>query len=240
MKKVFLFLIICLLYTKVYSIPNDWEKRIVFKENGFTYAVGISDWRETTRRSIYDAYLNAMKNYNIFHNTTIDTEYAELFENGKFKKSDETLRQKSKNEIKKAKIVQQKIEREPISSLVRVKLLIQFVDEETFKKYFQPISLYVPLPYTLDRCLYADQKINTQFGILSQGTHLFRMKNIIDTEGEYIHSIPFDTFLSNCQYKILMIDGEHYGPYVYDEFHTPDGLHDDELVLSKGIPREKY
>ena len=81
MKRIFLFLIICLCYTKVYSIPKNWENKIVFEENGVTYAVGVSRWTEVTRRSVYDAYLDAMKNYNIFHNTTMNTEYSESFEN---------------------------------------------------------------------------------------------------------------------------------------------------------------
>ena len=66
------------------------------------------------------------------------------------------------------------------------------------------------------------------------------MKNIIDTDGEYVEQIPFNTFLEDCRYKILMVNNEYYGPYAYDEFHVTDGLHDDELVLSKGTPREKY
>lgn len=240
MKKFLLVLIFCLAYTTAYSIPENWENEIVFQKDGITYTVGISDWRENTQRSIYDAYLNAMQNYNIFHNTTIDTEYFESLTNGKLTERNETLRKTSNNTVKRAKIIKRKIEREPVSSLVRVKLLIQFTKENNQKEVLTPISLYVPLPYSLDRCLYTDKEIKTQFGVLSQGTHLFRMKNVVDTEGEYIEQIPFNTFLKDCRYKILMVENEHFGPYAYDEFHTPDGLHDDELVLSKGIPREKY
>ena len=240
MKKLFLFLIICLLYTNVYSIPKDWENEIVFQENGITYAVGVSRWTEVTRRSVYDAYLDAMKNYNIFHNTTIDTEYSESLTNGKLNKRSEKLNKSSNNILRSAKIVRRKVEREPVSSLVRTKLLIQFSNERIKKETFQPISLYVPLPYSLDRCLYTEKEIDTQFGALSQGTHLFRMKNIVDTDGEYVRKISFSTFLEECRYKILMVNDEHFGPHVYDEFHSPDGLHNDELVSIKGTPREKY
>ena len=240
MKKFLLFLILYFAYTTAYSIPKNWENEIAFQKNGITYTVGISDWRENTQRSIYDAYLNAMQNYNIFHNTTIDTEYSESFTNGKLNERNETLRKTSNNIIKRAKIIKRKFEREPVSSLVRVKLLIQFTKEHDKEEIFTPISLYVPLPYSLDRCLYTDKEIQTQFGTLTQGTHLFRMKNIVDTDGEYIEQISFNTFLEECRYKILMVNNEYYGPFAYDEFHTTDGLHNDELVFSKGIPREKY
>ena len=240
MKRIFLFLIICLCYTKVYSIPENWENKIVFEEKGITYAVGVSRWTEVTRRSVYDAYLDAMKNYNIFHNTTMNTEYSESFENGQLNERNEKLHKTSNNTIRRAIIVRKKIEREPVSSLVRVKILIQFTNRNERQEVFQPISLYVPLPYTLDRCLYTEKEIDTQFGTLNIGTHLFRMKNIVDTEGEYKGEISFNRFLKECQYKILLVDSEHYGPYAYDEFHTPDGLHGDELVLSEGVPQEKY
>lgn len=240
MKKFLLFSILCFVYTTAYSIPKNWENEIAFQENGITYTVGISDWRENTQRSIYDAYLNAMQNYNIFHNTTIDTEYSESFTNGKLNEQNETLRKTSNNTIKRAKIIKRKFEREPASLLVRVKLLIQFTKEHNEQKNFQQINLHVPLPYSLDRCLYTDKEIKTQFGNLSQGTHLLRLKNIVDKKGEYVHQIPFNTFLEECRYKILVVNNEHYGPYYYDEFHTPDGLHDDELVFSQGSPREKF
>ena len=240
MKKVFLFLIICLSYTKVYSIPEDWENKIVFEENDITYSVGVSRWTEVTRRSVYDAYLNAMQNYNIFHNTTMNTEYSETLSNGQLNERNEKLHKTSNNTIRRAKIVRKKIEKEPVSSLVRVKLLIQFTKEHNEPKNFQQINLHVPLPYSLDRCLYTDKEIKTQFGNLSQGTHLLRLKNIVDKKGEYVHQIPFNIFLEECRYKILVVNNEHYGPYYYDEFHTPDGLHDDELVFSQGSPREKF
>ena len=240
MKKVFLFLIICLSYTKVYSIPEDWENKIVFEENDITYSVGVSRWTEVTRRSVYDAYLNAMQNYNIFHNTTMNTEYSETLSNGQLNERNEKLHKTSNNTIRRAKIVRKKIEKEPVSSLVRVKLLIQFTKEHNEQKNFQQINLHVPLPYSLDRCLYTDKEIKTQFGNLSQGTHLLRLKNIVDKKGEYVHQIPFNIFLEECRYKILVVNNEHYGPYYYDEFHTPDGLHDDELVFSQGSPREKF
>jgi len=235
MKKIF---ILCL-YLFVSFTIYAWEDEIVFEKNGNVYAVGISRWFERLDRSVYDAYLMALKNYNMFHNIDVSTEYLEELQNGKHLSSTEKLSASSRNQLNTAKIVRRKTKKDIASGMFQTRILLQLKGPEE-KSGYQPLSLYIHLHYSLDRCLFTENTIETDYGDLNSGSHLLRMKgHEVNSGAEYIGEIPFNLFLEECEYKILIADNQQYGPYQTDRFR-PDGLHGDQLPSGLGRPREIF
>lgn len=234
MKKIF---ILCL-YLFVSFTIYAWEDEIVFEKNGNVYAVGISRWFERLDRSVYDAYLMALKNYNMFHNIDVSTEYLEESQNKEFSSS-EKLSASSRNHLNTAKIVQRKTKKDITSGMFQTRILLQ-LKGPIRKSTYQPLSLYIHLHYSLDRCLFTENIIETDYGNLNPGSHLLRMKgHQKNSKAEYVGEIPFNSFLEECEYKILIANNQQYGPYQIDRFR-PDGLHGDQLPNNLGRPREIF
>ncbi len=234
MKKIF---ILCL-YLFVSFTIYAWEDKIVFEKNGNVYAVGISRWFERVDRSVYDAYLMALKNYNMFHNIDVSTEYLEENQNGEFS-STEKLSASSRNSLNTAKIIQRKTKQDITSGMFQTRILLQ-LKGPIRKSNYQPLSLYIHLHYSLDRCLFTENMIETDYGDLNPGSHLLRMKgHQKNSKAEYVGKIPFNSFLEECEYKILIADNQQYGPYQTDRFR-PDGLHGDQLPSGLGHPKEIF
>ena len=130
-----------LLTTSVYANPS-WIERLVYTTDNITYVVGESQWSETKYDAFQSAFLDGLNKINVMRNTDIETTYIEKVYNGKITAEEFSTIQAS-NSFGEIVVKDSFAEREHVSDLNRVFVLLQVLPQEDFfdmSKWFDYIK----------------------------------------------------------------------------------------------------
>ena len=119
-----------LLATTVYANPS-WTERLVYTTDNITYVVGESEWSETKYEAFQSAFLDGLNKINVLRNTEIETTYIEKVYDGKIT-AQEFSKIQSSNDFGEIVVKDSAAEREHVSDLHRVFVLLQVLPQEDF------------------------------------------------------------------------------------------------------------
>ena len=119
-----------LLATAVYANPS-WTERLVYTTDNITYVVGESEWSETKYEAFQSAFLDGLNKINVMQNTEIETTYIEKVYDGKITAEEFSTIQAS-NSFGEIVVKDSTAEREHVSDLHRVFVLLQVLPQEDF------------------------------------------------------------------------------------------------------------
>ena len=119
-----------LLATTVYANPS-WTERLVYTTDNITYVVGESEWSETKYEAFQSAFLDGLNKINVLRNTEIETTYIEKVYDGKIT-AQEFSKIQASNDFGEIVVKDSAAEREHVSDLHRVFVLLQVLPQEDF------------------------------------------------------------------------------------------------------------
>lgn len=114
----------------VYANPS-WTERLVYTSDNLTFVVGESVWTETKYDAFQSAFLDGLNKINVMRNTEIETSYIERVYNGKIS-AEEFSKIKASNNFGKIIVRDSFAEREHVSDLNRVFVLLEVTPEQPF------------------------------------------------------------------------------------------------------------
>ena len=130
MKSLPLIISSILLTTSVYANPS-WIERLVYTTDNITYVVGESEWSETKYEAFQSAFLDGLNKINVLRNTEIETTYIEKVYDGKIT-AQEFSKIQASNDFGEIVVKDSAAEREHVSDLHRVFVLLQVLPQEDF------------------------------------------------------------------------------------------------------------
>lgn len=116
--------------TTVYANPS-WTERLVYTTDNTTYVVGESEWSETKYEAFQSAFLDGLNKINVLRNTEIETTYIEKVYDGKIT-AQEFSKIQASNDFGEIVVKDSAAEREHVSDLHRVFVLLQVLPQEDF------------------------------------------------------------------------------------------------------------
>ena len=116
--------------TTVYTNPS-WTERLVYTTDNITYVVGESEWSETKYEAFQSAFLDGLNKINVMQNTEIETTYIEKVYDGKIT-AQEFSKIQASNDFGEIVVKDSAAEREHVSDLHRVFVLLQVLPQEDF------------------------------------------------------------------------------------------------------------
>lgn len=116
--------------TTVYANPS-WTERLVYTTDNITYVVGESEWSETKYEAFQSAFLDGLNKINVMQNTEIETTYIEKVYDGKIT-AQEFSKIQASNDFGEIVVKDSAAEREHVSDLHRVFVLLQVLPQEDF------------------------------------------------------------------------------------------------------------
>jgi len=116
--------------TTVYANPS-WTERLVYTTDNITYVVGESEWSETKYEAFQSAFLDGLNKINVLRNTEIETTYIEKVYDGKIT-AQEFSKIQASNDFGEIVVKDSAAEREHVSDLHRVFVLLQVLPQEDF------------------------------------------------------------------------------------------------------------
>ena len=116
--------------TTVYANPS-WIERLVYTTDNITYVVGESEWSETKYEAFQSAFLDGLNKINVMQNTEIETTYIEKVYDGKIT-AQEFSKIQASNDFGEIVVKDSAAEREHVSDLHRVFVLLQVLPQEDF------------------------------------------------------------------------------------------------------------
>ena len=116
--------------TTVYANPF-WTEKLVYTTDNITYVVGESEWSETKYEAFQSAFLDGLNKINVMQNTEIETTYIEKVYDGKITAEEFSTIQAS-NSFGEIVVKDSAAEREHVSDLHRVFVLLQVLPQEDF------------------------------------------------------------------------------------------------------------
>lgn len=103
---------------------------MVYTVDNKTIVIGESDWSETKYDAFQSAFLDGLNKINIMKNATIETIYTEKVFNGKIT-AEEFSKIKSSNDLGEIVVVDSFAEREHVSDLHRVFVMMEVLPEKS-------------------------------------------------------------------------------------------------------------
>lgn len=113
----------------VYANPT-WTERLVYTVDNKTIVIGESEWSETKYDAFQSAFLDGLNKINVMKNASIETTYTEKVFNGKVN-AEEFSKIRASNDMGEIVVVDSFAEREHVSDLHRVFVMLEVLPEKS-------------------------------------------------------------------------------------------------------------